>query len=274
MIRSAIKIFLIAILLIVSNPIIWLLNKFSDIRWRDAFVRFAHRSILHICEIRLDVVSEPADNRPLLIVSNHLSYLDIPLLGSQVSVCFTPKADIAGWPVIGSICKNIGCVFIERSASKVSETKSDLIKAISEGNLVSLYPEATTGKGAEVLPFRSGLFSLAEEDFGNPLFIQPVAITYRSIRKLPIDNTQWPHIAWYGDMEFLPHLWNFLKFGPIDVELAFLEPIKAADYNDRKTLAVECRKMIAEHIESVRSERRVAGQAKKFSPFGAWSKSK
>ena len=275
MIRAAIKLFLLVVWIGVFYPFAYGAYKLRKLQWRDWLVKVCFQGILRICEIRLHLVSHLSPVRPLLLVSNHLSYMDIPILGSQAVLSFTPKMDIATWPFIGSVCSIMDCVFVERSADKIADAREAMRRALANNRVLSLFPEATTGNGLEVLPFRSSLFSLAEELIeGRELTVQPVAITYKTIRRLPIDRTQWPSIAWYGDMELLPHLWEFLQLGCIDVELAFLPAVTLHAHGDRKALAVHTQNAIVQHIEQSRKNKIPATQNMLLSALAYWFRSK
>ena len=235
---------------------IWLAKYFNKTKEYEHMLLLCHRGMLFIAGIKLHVRGEVSDKRPLLMVSNHISYLDVILLGSQTRVRFTPKSDIAKWPVIGNICRLCDAVFIDRSASRISSMTGNLHKALMEGKVISLFPEATTGDGIHMIAFKSGFFSLAEGDFGEEgLTIQPVALTYTRIRKLPIDRTQWPDIAWYGDMELLSHVYHLFSLSPVEAELVFLPPIHVTKTDTRKELAAECQRRIEGAIEEIRARK-------------------
>jgi len=256
-------------------PAVWLAYKLKKFEARDSILQFCCKGILGICEIKLKVVSQQTDARPLMLVSNHLSYFDIPILFSVAKVAMTPKSDIAAWPIISSICAITGSIFIERSAEKILDATASLKAAMSKGQVVALYPEATTGNGHEVLPFKASFFKLADEKIQDrPVTIQPVALTYKSICGLPIDRTQWPNVAWYGDMELVPHLWHFLGLGPLDVELAFLEPVTIENFADRKAMAIHCQDVIAKQIEKSKQQKSISHQNKTLSLPFSFSKSK
>jgi 1-acyl-sn-glycerol-3-phosphate acyltransferase len=189
----------------------------------------------------------------LLVVSNHLTYMDIPVLASQFAMRFTPKSEIAKWPFIGFLCRITDCVFVDRRPGKVKDTADMLHNVLARGEILSFFPEATTGNGIHVLPFKSSFFSLAEEEFsGQRLMVQPVAMTYTRVRNLPIDSMLWHKIAWYGDTELVPHLMEFLKLGAMHVDLHFLPPVSMEQYADRKELAQYCQQVITNVIDEVR----------------------
>lgn len=210
---------------------------------RSQFCMLASKGIVFLCGVRVKVIGEPSAGRPLLLMSNHLSYLDIPVLASVVDGRFVAKNDIARWPVIGWICKITGVVFIDRRPSKIEAGQRAVQEILDKGDIVMLFPEATTGDGKRLLSFKPAFFELAQD-----AVIQPVAIAYRKIRGLPIDYGQWPLIAWYGDMMLLPHLWKLLSLGRIDVEVHFLPPV-ASDGKSRKILASQVHKEVSSALE-------------------------
>jgi len=250
------------------NLIVWtgfwfilltLAYKLKKWTFRDHVMRWASIGILKIIGIKVKVTGQPSDIRPLLLASNHISYLDVVILNACDHIHFTPKSDIDSWPVARHIARMSGGVYIDRRAEKLPEGKDNIISTLAEGNMVCLFPEGTTGNGLHMKPFKSGFFSLAEEKIhGHELTIQPIAITYSAIRHLPIDTTQWPLVAWYGDMELLPHLWHVLKIAPIDAEVVFLSSVTIHECGDRKKLAAHCQKVIGEAIQTIRGQRRHA----------------
>ena len=257
--KASYKLFLLIVWLCLWYPLVWLVFKLKKLSWRDAMGKIFCRGMLGIIGIRLKVSGTLAKNRPLLLVSNHVSYIDIPILASCLPVCFTPKNDIAGWPIIGSLSRLSGAIFIDRRPEKMVEMKEALRSALAANRVVCLFPEATTGNGLHMQPFKSGFFSLADEEIdGRQLTIQPACITYTHIRGLPITSDQWPNVAWYSDMELAPHAWDLFKLGPIKAELTFLPPITMPSFGDRKKLAAHCHKVIAEQIRETRDSGRNA----------------
>ncbi len=224
--------------LVLWLPCVALAYLLKKKKLRGQIVIFACKGILFLFRVRVKLVGELAAKRPLLLVSNHLSYLDILVLASAVDCRFVPKKEIANWPVISSICKIIDVVYVDRSLGKISEGNQAIAAALAQGEVVALFPEATTGDGKHLLPFKPAFFEAAQG-----ALVQPVAIAYRKIRGLPIDYGQWPLIAWYGDMVLLPHLWHLLSLGRIEVELHFLPPLSSVG-EDRKTLAIQAHDVI------------------------------
>lgn len=231
----------------------WGAKRSKKLIWRDRIACACHALILRVIGVKLTVRGQVTALRPLLVVTNHVSYLDVSVLYSLFPFRFTPKSDIASWPGIGVLCRVVDTIFIDRRPEKLSESLAKVQQSLASGQAVCLFPEATTGNGIHMLPFKSGFFSLADKPIhGQELQVQPVAIAYTRIHRLPIASYQWPEIAWYGDMELLPHLWGLLKLGNIDVEVIFLSPVTLKEHGDRKRLAAHCEQVIAEAIETAR----------------------
>lgn len=262
----------IIVTIIAYLPPVWLATRLGKKNSKQRLVQRAYKTLARIAGLRIVTVGQPCDARPLLLVSNHISYFDIMVLGAALPVRFTPKADIRSWQVIGSLCGMLGCIFIDRNSSAAPRAKDDISAALAEGDIVSLFPEATTGDGVHLQPFRSAMFSVAEGGNTSPVWVQPAVIEYTDIWKLPIDSEQWTQIAWYGDMDLLPHLWNALKIGSIGVRLTFLPPVATAGA-DRKQLAARCQEAIAHHLDA---GKRMPVAQKTASPamMFAWLRSK
>mgnify|MGYP006300931951 CR=1 FL=1 len=139
-----------------------------------------------------------------LIVSNHLSYLDIFALAAQRPTCFVTSVEIKETPVLGQLCQLGGCLFVERrSREHLSREVREIYEALANGENVCVFPEGTSTNGEKVRRFKRPLFCAAL-DAG--AIIQPVTLNYLSVsgEKLAINNRD--HVFWYGDMDFLPHL--------------------------------------------------------------------
>ncbi len=254
MIKAFIKALLLALWIAICMLLLWGIKKTGKKNWRDAFCNFGYSVICAIIDVSIITDGEIAKERPLLVVSNHISYLDIMILGAKTPVHFTPKSEMAKWPVISTICRLLDCVFIERSTDKIKESRQKIQDALAKGKILSLFPEGTTGDGRHLLPFKSSLFSIAEdkintEEGGQELFIQPAIINYTAIGALPIDSTQWPDIAWYGDMILAPHVWKLLQLGRINAKITFLPAVTLSQFGGRKELAQYCHDAVEQVLQ-------------------------
>ena len=187
--------------------------------------------------IRVTIVGEISSSRPLLLVSNHFSYLDVFALGSVIPVRFSPKSDVRNWAVIGFLCKISEQIFIDRRISQTKNASASLGSAINENDIVSIFPEGTTNDGTNILPFKSSLFAIAEN---KNLAVQPVTIIYTKLNNQPINANNRHQVGWYGDMEFFPHFMQFLQQKSLEVKLVFHSSINSKNFASRKELASYC----------------------------------
>jgi len=199
-----------------------------------------HRLVCRLLSVRVHLSGESPAGHAVLFASNHISWLDIPILSSITPVSFIAKQEVAGWPFISWLAKLQRSVFVDRTRrSAVKETTNAVIERLDKGERVVLFAEGTSSDGNQVLPFKSSLFAAVEPngaDHGGHL-LQTVAIVYTRVYGLPMNRQQRPWIAWYGDMDMLSHAWGVLKGGPIDVHVRFGKPVSMALVGDRKKMA-------------------------------------
>lgn len=199
-----------------------------------------HRTVLRICGLRITEQGRPAGDRPLLILSNHVSWLDIPVIGSRLPLSFIAKAEVEGWPVFGLLARLQRTVFVDRTRRTGTGRASRAIaERLENGDPMVLFPEGTSSSGNEVLPFRSALVGAARHALGSgegTVLVQPLSIAYTRRGGLPMGRQWRPLVAWYGDMDLAPHLWSFLKAGPVEAVLTWGEPIAFGPGSDRKTV--------------------------------------
>ena len=250
MFKAIIKIIFLLLWLTLACLLAWVIKKTGQKKLFARFCNFGFAGLCFIVGLRVKTIGEISALRPLLLVSNHLSYLDVLILGATTPARFTPKSEVANWAIIGWICKLLDAVFIERKNDKIKNASAKMKKALAAGEVISLFAEGTTGDGKHLLPFKSSLFSIAEEKLENgEILVQPAIIKYTHIGSLPIESTQWAKIAWYGDMSLAPHLWQLLQLGKIDVSVTILPPVTLAQFGDRKKLTNYCKKQAEEVLQ-------------------------
>ncbi|MCB4767585.1 1-acyl-sn-glycerol-3-phosphate acyltransferase [Ancylobacter sp. Lp-2] len=220
----------VVLLTLVGIPAQWLAVKLNldARRWIPVLY---HRAVLRLVGVKVRVSGAPAAERPLLILANHVSWLDIGVLGSRFPLCFVAKSEVAGWPGIGLLAKLQRTIFVDRQARAATGRVSEAIAArLGAGDPVVLFAEGTSSDGNRVLPFRSALVGAARPSTaGAPAAIQPLAIAYVAQGGVSLGRARRPLVAWYGDMDLAPHLMDVLRRGGIEVELRFGEPILGAD---------------------------------------------
>jgi 1-acyl-sn-glycerol-3-phosphate acyltransferase len=211
--------------------------------------RLWHRLVTKLLGMRIRVHGAPAEGRPLLIVSNHVSWTDIMVLGSVADVHFIAKSEVAGWPVMGRLSKLQGTVFVERqSRRKAGAQAGEIAVRLADGAPLVLFPEGTTSDGTLPLAFKSTLFAAADmalrEGGAETVTIQPVAIAYTRLHGLPMGRRHRGHVAWIGDQELLPHLLALLRQGGLELEVHFGEPVEFRSGASRKDAAREVERRV------------------------------
>jgi 1-acyl-sn-glycerol-3-phosphate acyltransferase len=214
-----------------------------DLPLRRRIPALYHRTVCAILGIRLHVVGRKMHEHPLLIVANHSSWLDIPVITAVAPVVFVAKQEIAGWPLFGMLAKLQRSVFVDRSRRhKTRHVNAEIAERLAAGDPVVLFGEGTSSDGNRVLPFRSALIgsardALAEAEHTGRVWIQPLSIAYTRMNGLPLRRAERPHVAWYGDMSMGPHLAGIARRGAIDVTVIWGEPVAFDETSDRKAIA-------------------------------------
>jgi lyso-ornithine lipid O-acyltransferase len=218
-----------------------------------------HKLCCRIMGLRVRVVGVPAKERPTLFVSNHVSYLDIPVLGSVVPVAFVAKTEVAQWPGYGVLAKLQRTVFVDRRRNTTKQQRELLASRLAAGDALVLFPEGTSNDGNRILPFRSALFSVAEAaPAERPLAIQPVSIAYTSVNGVPLGWGLRPLVAWYGGMELGGHLWRFCRLGLVEVIVQFHDLVHVGDFPSRKELTRHCAEAVAGGVDQALGGRLLA----------------
>lgn len=207
-------------------------------------------------DVRID--GTPAADRPLMIVANHVSWLDIVTLGSVLPVSFIAKNEVSTWPVVKWLARLQRSVFIDRTRRTAAITSNSAIAArLAEGDAIVLFAEGTTGDGISVLPFRSALLGAAKEAAGadREITVQPVAIVYTALQGIPIGRLRMSDVAWHGDMDLVPHLVGLIDVGSIDAVVAFGTPIAFGPGVDRKVVTAQAEAEVRRMVRTIRASR-------------------
>jgi 1-acyl-sn-glycerol-3-phosphate acyltransferase len=217
------------------------------LRWRARLrgdcphtaVRHGHvwaRRTLRALGVELEV-SGTAPQERVLLLANHRSYLDIPVLLSQLPCSFLAKAEIGSWPLFGAAARLVHTVFVQREdpASRRA-ARQGALERLQRGLSFAAFPEGTTSRGPGTLPFFPGLFRLAEEH-GIP--VVPVAIEYEDAND-----------AWVDDDPFLGHFLSCFQKPRVRVSLAFGPILRAEHVEDLKA---EAERWIAARLAAGRS---------------------
>ncbi len=206
-----------------------------------------------IFQIRFSVEGIPLRGHQVFYMSNHLSYLDVPLLGSILPASFLAKSEVKNWPVFGFLSKLQQTEFIERKRTAIASETGKLAEKIANGRSLILFPEGTSTSGYEVEPFKSSLFTLALGSGNEDIFLQPVTISLLKVGgKVPATKDERDLYAWPRDldMELPPHLFRFAKTSGADLRVTFHQPVRARDFTDRKVLAKTCHDSVSNGLKA------------------------
>ncbi|MCX5513797.1 1-acyl-sn-glycerol-3-phosphate acyltransferase [Kaistia algarum] len=208
--------------------------------------------------LKVTIQGAPASERPLLILSNHVSWLDIVTLGSVLPVSFIAKSEVGTWPVVKWLARLQRSVFIDRTRRGSAPASNEAIAArLVAGDAIVLFAEGTTDDGISVLPFRSALVGAARHATGPDaeVVVQPVAIVYTALQGLAIGRQRMADVAWHGDMDLAPHLTGLICVGSIDAVVVFGTPIAFGPETDRKVVAAAAEAEVRRMVRAVRAGR-------------------
>lgn len=232
-------------LTLAGMPVQWLLLKLRHPAARTFPNRY-HRIVAALLGFHIRVVGQPVTGEGVLMVANHTSWADIIIFSAVAPLSFVSKAEVGSWPLFGTLARLQRTVFVERTRrSATAEIRDEIRERLLAGDTLLLFPEGTSHDGNRVLPFKSALLGAAEAVLANGrhVKVQPVSAAYTGLYGLPMGRENRPLFAWYGDMEMVPHLWEALKAGPLDVVVQFHPPF-SLDVMDRKTLAKEAQEVV------------------------------
>ncbi len=231
-------------------------------RSKIGFARLYWAVFVRLIGIRVrvigDIASDPTGRR-VVFVSNHSSWVDIPVLGGVLEACFVSKDDVAGWPLISTIARLGRTVFVSRSRTSTARERDVMRARLGHGDNLILFPEGTSSDGSRVLPFRSSFFAVAEARAGEnsadlPL-IQPVSVVYDRLGGLPAGRASRPVFAWYGDMDIASHFWRLTQHLGLRATVVLHAPMDPVRFADRKALSQAVWRVVADGASTLRQNR-------------------
>ena len=228
-----IKIFLIFLIILIIVPFQITLVLFN-LKLRLYIPKIFHKFVLLVLGIKVNKIGEITRLRPLVLIGNHTSYLDIIVLGSLMPISFVAKEEIRGWFLFGFLAKMQNTIFIKRKNYKTLESIVKINENINNNFALVLFPEGTTSSGKKILNFKTSLFNLFEGD--STLRLQNFSLCYTHVNTMPIDNRVRPQISWYGDMNMISHLTNLLKLSCINVTVV-MHPVFSTKNLNRKEIS-------------------------------------
>lgn len=220
-----------------------LLFPWLGVRAREWHIRRWSRRLLRILGVEVEVVdatgvvSHGAARQGAMVVSNHISWLDIYVIHSWQPVRFVAKSEIRGWPVIGWLCDKTGTIFIERGRKRdAHRVLHNITDVMLQGDLVGVFPEGTTTDGTSVLPFHANLM---QAPISGGLPVQPLGLNYLDAA------TGQPTLAaaYIGDTTLLQSLEVILRAPRIKARLV-IGPALVPVSGDRRELAGSAREVV------------------------------
>ncbi|WP_175652180.1 lysophospholipid acyltransferase family protein [Pseudomonas sp. Marseille-P9899] len=199
-------------------------------RWSQVFMK----RLAHALPFRVRVIGE-LPTRPMLWVSNHVSWTDIPLLGMLAPLSFLSKAEVRTWPVAGWLAHKAGTLFIRRGGGDSQLLRRQISQHLQQDCALLIFPEGTTTDGRNLRTFHGRLLASAID---TEVPLQPIALRY-------LRNGQADTIApFIGDDDLLSHLMRLFGQPCGEVEIHLLAPIASQD-EERAALAFKAQQAIS-----------------------------
>lgn len=205
---------------------------------------WAARCFKQACQclgFQIRVHGEPAEANALY-VANHISWSDIPILGTISPLRFLSKAEVGAWPIIGWLARQAGTLFIQRGSGQARRVKAQISDCLNAGEAVLVFPEGTTSTGVAVLPIHGLLLASARET-GRP--IQPITIGYRR------DQRPDPLAPFVGDDSFHHHLIRLLRQPPTRVDIVIHPTVDAGETESSQQLTAHIHQLISAGLKRI-----------------------
>ena len=218
--------------------VVWRFPRLGTVE-RQQLVQAWASALLVKAGIRLEVVGQPVNAGPMLLVVNHISWLDIPVLHASRFCRFVSKDDIQRWPLIGRLATAAGTLYIARSSRRDARRMvQSMAESLARGDVVAVFPEGTTSDGRALLPFHSNLLQAAIEADAP---VQPVALRFVG----GAQGTPTTAPAYVGDDSLLGSIWRTLRADQLVAQVHFGSP-ETAQGRDRRRWSEDLRTRVAQ----------------------------
>jgi 1-acyl-sn-glycerol-3-phosphate acyltransferase len=205
--------------------------------------------VVHNDEARLDA--------GVLVVGNHVSWIDIYVVNAWRPTPFVSKAEIRTWPVVGWLAQQLGTVFVQREKrSDAKRIMHELSERLTAGELMCVFPEGTTTDGRSLLPFHANLFQAA---VSASVPVQPICLMYEDAQ-----GRQSTAPAYIGDMSLSASLDALLRATPLTAHLYVCNPL--APGADRRLLASEAQAAVSAALDTMRGAPALFAEATPVEP--------
>ena len=249
--RFLLALAVLALWTLLLAPFQWVFTRRPVLRaWPAGATRLPHlyhRVAAPVIGARIHVHGALAVERPLLILANHVSWLDIPVLSAVAPVSFVAKSEMRDWPLFGWLARAQRTVFVDRKDRRGAGRQADaLARRLEAGDVMVLFAEGTTSDGSRVLPFNASLLGAASALVrdGTKVMVQPVALSYTRAHGMAAGIHGLRPIGWPGTVGLLPHLPDTLREGALDVHVSLAAPIPFEAPAARKRVAAAAHRAI------------------------------
>lgn len=206
---------------------------------REARVQAWSLQMLALLGVRLEVQGQPPRTGPMLLVANHISWLDILVMHAARYCRFVSKADVKRWPLIGTLATGGGTIYIERESRRDAlRVVHHMTESLKRGEVVAVFPEGTTGDGITMLAFHANLIQAA---ISAESMIQPVGLAFLDAKTRAVSRSP----SYVGDETLLGSVWRTLA-GPAIVAVVHYGPAQTAHGRDRREWARQLRSDVDE----------------------------
>lgn len=201
-----------------------------NVAQRNALVQAWARGLLPRVGVQLQLQGTPPANGPVLLVANHLSWLDIPVLHAARHCRFISKSDVASWPLVSTLARAAGTLFIDRGSRRDTLRIVRLMAdALAQRDVLAVFPEGTTSDGGAMLPFRANLLEAAIQADAP---VQPLGLRFID----PATGADSAAPIYAGDTTLLASVWRTISAPAIVARVVYGTP-QTAQGRDRRTWA-------------------------------------
>ena len=220
---------------------------FTKGRFAYIYPKIFHKFLCRAFGIKIIVEGKIETEGQIVYVGNHISYLDIEVIGSLLTGSFVAKKEVESWPLFGILGKMQRTLYISRAPKDAQRETKVMLDRLEEGLPLIIFPEGTSSDGTSVLPFKSSFFEIF---LNRNIKIQPFTISVLEVDGRKADSAALrDQYAWYGDMTLEPHLWSFAKSKGAVIKVIFQEPVISSSYKNRKMLSQVCHDGVSKGLD-------------------------
>lgn len=212
-------------------------------------VSYVSRAALKIIGINVVQKNEVLLPDHCLIVSNHLSYMDVFIISSRFPTCFVTSVEMKKTFFLGHLCMLAGCLFVDRKNRRnIHKEVRELTHALKHKLNVVIFPEATSTDGARVYPFKTPMLQAALDSHSS---ILPLCLNYKKLDGAEVTKMNHEVVFWFGDKPFFEHALELFSRRKIEVEISVLAVVEAKGYEHKSELALSLHDRIQSHYKNI-----------------------